>query len=59
MDLTLGRKAVQVRNTIGRPGQANVYRVGFQVPDVVKPGLASLSMTVACIAAPVVKIPVQ
>jgi len=59
LEVTVGGQPAEVRNAIGWPGQANVYRVDFRVPDGVKPGLASLSLTAAWIAGPEVKIPVQ
>ena len=59
LKVTVGGQTAEVRNAIGWPGQTNVYRVDFRVPDGVKPGLASLSLTAAWIAGTEVKIPVQ
>ena len=59
LEVTVGGQAAEVRNAIGWPGQTNVYRVDFRVPDGVKPGLASLSLTAAWIAGPEVTIAVQ
>ena len=59
MEVTVNGKPVQVVNAPGWLGLNNVYRVDFRVPDGVRSGLASLSMTVAWIAAPEVRIPVQ
>lgn len=56
MDLTLGRKALQVRNTIGRPGQTNVYRVDFPVPGGTAPGMAAIPLVLAWIPGPEVRI---
>ena len=59
LEVTVGGQAAEVRSAIAWPGQTNVYRVDFRVPDAVKPGLASVGLTVAWIAGPEVKIPVR
>ncbi len=59
LGVTMDGQPAEVRNAIGWPGQTNVYRVDFRVPDGVKPGLASLAVTAAWIAGPEVKIPVR
>jgi uncharacterized protein (TIGR03437 family) len=59
LEVRVGGLPAEVRNAIGWPGQTNIYRVDFRVPDGVKPGLVSLALTAAWIAGPEVKIPVQ
>ena len=60
LEVTVGGQPAEVRNAIGWPGQTNIYRVDFRVPDGVKPGLAtSLAVTAAWIAGPEVTIPVR
>jgi hypothetical protein len=44
---------------IGWPGETDVYRVDFRVPDSVVPGLATLQIEVAWIRGTEVKFPVQ
>jgi hypothetical protein len=59
VDLTLGQKAVQLRNTIAWPGQTNSYRVDFRVPGGTAPGMATIQLVLAWIPGPQVNIPVQ
>ena len=59
LEVTVSGKAAGIRNAIGWPGQSNVFRVDFQVPDGTPAGLALLGLTTAWIAGPEVKIPIQ
>jgi uncharacterized protein (TIGR03437 family) len=59
LEISVGGKAAGIRNAIGWPGQSNVYRVDFQVPDGTPAGLAPLGLAAAWVTGPEVKIPVQ
>lgn len=59
VDVTVNGKATQVVSAIGWPGGDNVYRVDFRVPEGTAAGTATLSLSVAWISGPEVKIPVK
>ncbi|MEK7408259.1 MAG: hypothetical protein AAB225_24575 [Acidobacteriota bacterium] len=59
VEVTVNGKAAQVGNAIGWPGQTNVYRVDFRVPDGTAAGTATLGLSVAWINGPEVKFPVR
>jgi uncharacterized protein (TIGR03437 family) len=59
LEVTVGGKAAQVRNAIGWPGQTDVYRVDFRVPEGTAAGTATLGLSVAWINGPEVKIAVR
>ncbi|MEK7405298.1 MAG: hypothetical protein AAB225_09330 [Acidobacteriota bacterium] len=59
LEVTVGGNAAELRNAIGWPGQANVYRVDFRVPEGTAAGVANLGLSVAWINGPEVKIPVR
>lgn len=59
VEVTVNGKAAQVISAIGWPGQTNVYRVDFRVPEGTAAGTATLSLSVAWINGSEVKIPVR
>ena len=59
VDLMVNGKAAQVISAIGWPGQNNVYRVDFRLPEGTAAGTATLGLNVAWINGPEVKIPVR
>jgi hypothetical protein len=46
-------------NAFGWPQTINTYRVDFRIPDAVKPGLATLELSVQGVLAPAVQFPVR
>jgi hypothetical protein len=59
VEVSVNNKAAAVVNKVGWPGEANVYRVDFVVPDGTAPGTATVGLSVAWIAGPQVRIPIQ
>lgn len=59
LEVTVGEKAAEVLNAIGWPGQTNVYRVDFRVPDGTAAGTAAVGLSVAWIKGPEVMFPVR
>jgi uncharacterized protein (TIGR03437 family) len=59
VEVAVNGNAAQVINAIGWPGQADVYRVDFRVPEGTPAGSASLMLSVAWIVGPEVKIPIR
>ncbi len=59
LGVTVGGQPAELGTAIGWPGQTNVYRVDFRVPDGAAAGLAAVQLTVAWIAGPEVNIPVR
>jgi len=59
VEVIVNGKAAQVISAIGWPGQTNVYRVDFRVPEGTAAGTATLGLSVAWIDGPEVKIPVR
>jgi hypothetical protein len=57
--VSVNGKATQVVFAIGWPGMNNVYRVDFVVPEDTAAGMTTLSLSVAWINGPEVKIPVR
>ncbi len=59
LEVKVGGQAAQIRSAVGWPGQTNIYRVDFRVPDEVKTGPTSVGLTAGWISGPTVTIMVQ
>jgi uncharacterized protein (TIGR03437 family) len=59
VEILAGGQAQDAFNTIGWPGQANVYRADFTVPKGTPSGMLGVQLRVSGIAGPGVMIPVQ
>jgi len=59
VEVTVNGKAAQVISALGWPGMNNVYRVDFRVPEGTAAGAATLSLSVAWINGPEVKLPMR
>ena len=59
VDVQVNGRASEVVNQIGWPGETDVYRVDFRVPDSAASGMNRLRLNSAWIPAPQVMFPVQ
>ncbi len=59
VEAIIGGRAVDAFNALGWPGEVDVYRVDFRVPDGTAPGMVDVQLRVGGIAGPTVKIPVR
>jgi uncharacterized protein (TIGR03437 family) len=59
VEAIVGGTATDALNKVGWPGQSNVYRVDFQVPQGTTPGMVPIQIKAAGIAGPAVTLPVQ
>ena len=59
VEVIAGGQAVDAVNRLGWPGQVNLYRVDFVVPQGAGSGMVGLQIRAAGIAGPLVTIPVQ
>jgi hypothetical protein len=59
VDVTVNGSPAEVINAIGWLGLVDTYRIDFRVPGGTTSGIASIQITAAWIAGPVVRIPVQ
>ncbi|MBM3735992.1 MAG: hypothetical protein FJW39_09420 [Acidobacteria bacterium] len=57
--VSVGGQNTEPVNKIGWPGQVEVYRVDFRVPDGTPAGMVPVKLTAAWIPGPEVRIPVQ
>ena len=49
----------QTLNACGWPNEVGIYRVDVQLPEKLKPGLATLELSVRGASAPAVRFPVR
>ena len=59
VDVTVNGRPAELINNIGWPGLVDAYRIDFRVPDGTTAGMASIQITAAWIAGPVVRIAIQ
>ena len=59
VEATVNDNQAQVINKIGWPGETNLYRVDFRVPESTPPGAARVRLTAAWIPGSEVMIPVR
>jgi uncharacterized protein (TIGR03437 family) len=59
LDVTVAGKVSLLSNQIGWPGQVDIYRIDFSVPDSVPSGQAVVRLTSAWVPAAEVQIPIE
>jgi uncharacterized protein (TIGR03437 family) len=59
VEAVVGGNATDAVNKLGWPGQSNVYRVDFQVPQTTTPGMVPVQIRAAGIAGPAMRLPVR
>jgi uncharacterized protein (TIGR03437 family) len=59
VDVSINRQPAQVINAIGWPGQADIYRIDFQVPAETAAGIAAMQISAAWIPGVPVSLLVQ
>lgn len=59
LEVVIGGQVVDVINQVGWPGQVNIYRVDFRVPQGTRSGSVAIQLTASGIAGPTVSLPVQ
>jgi uncharacterized protein (TIGR03437 family) len=59
VDVVFNGKELAAINKIGWPGETDIYRLDFRVPDGTTAGMASIQLTAAWIAGSSVNIPIQ
>jgi uncharacterized protein (TIGR03437 family) len=59
VDVKIGSANARLVNSVGWPGETDIFRIDVQVPDGVLPGMVSLELAAAWIPARPVQIPVR
>jgi hypothetical protein len=59
VEVMLNGRSAQLVNKVAWPGSVDTYRLDFLVPEGTAPGLATIQLSAAWVAGPVVQIPVR